>query len=65
MEFRIADTFTDSLAPLTAHQRDINQGILAEFGIIDTLADNQAITELQQFLVYQSEDGSTRIDMIL
>ncbi len=25
MEFRIANTFTDSLAPLTAHQRDINR----------------------------------------
>ena len=64
MEFRIGDTFTDSLAPLTAHQRDINQGILAEFRIIDTLTHNHAMTKPQQFPVYQSEDSSTRIDMI-
>ena len=65
MNFIIADTFIDSLARLTAHQRDINQGILAEFRITDTRTHNHAMTEPQQFLVYQSEDGSTRINMIL
>jgi len=31
----------------------------------NTLTDNSAMTEPKQFLIYQSEDGSTRIDVML
>ena len=36
-----------------------------DFRMADNFTDNHAMTEPQQFPVYQSEDGSTRIDMIL
>ncbi len=33
--------------------------------ISDAFADYRAMTEPQRFLIYQSEDGATRIDVML
>jgi len=35
------------------------------FRSADAFTNNCAMTDPQQFLIYQSEDGSTRIDVML
>ncbi len=55
MTFRIADAFTNSLAKFTGEGVEGRQDY----------RQDENMTEPQQFLIYQSEDGSTRINVTL
>ncbi len=55
MNFRIADTFTDSLSKLTGEEQKA----------VQDHRQDEHMSESQQFLIYQSEDDPSRIDVML